>query len=374
MLSVCHSTMQHMTCHCRIKSKGGEWDKMGKGKVIDKVNMYCPICGKTHDVEKRIRKASMVIKEDIVDYQECYFFCEYGDDEENEFVTGGMMNSNLMNARNVYRVMHGLLTSDEIVAIRELYGLSQVDLAKLMGWGEATVSRYESKAIQDESYDIMLRFVRDNPLKALELLEHNKASFSDEKYAGIKIRMKEQLQSYGKEFLSQQALKSVYVDYMEPSVWNGNTVLNVPKIEVIISYFASAVVNPLKTKMMKLLWYADVLSYKKRGAAMTGLVYAHEHYGALPLGHNVLVNLENLKVEEEYSLNYDTVLRFYSADEADYSILDKEELKILKETADKFKTYSAKEIVDYMHKESAYMKTRQGDLIPFDLAGDIREF
>lgn len=46
----------------------------------------------------------------------------------------------------------GLLTSDEIVAIRESYGLSQVDLAKLLGWGEATISRYESKAIQDEAY------------------------------------------------------------------------------------------------------------------------------------------------------------------------------------------------------------------------------
>lgn len=41
---------------------------------------------------------------------------------------------------------------DEIVAIRESYGLSQVDLAKLLGWGEATISRYESKAIQDEAY------------------------------------------------------------------------------------------------------------------------------------------------------------------------------------------------------------------------------
>ena len=46
----------------------------------------------------------------------------------------------------------GLLTSDEIVAIRESHGLSQADLAKLLGWGEATISRYESKAIQDEAY------------------------------------------------------------------------------------------------------------------------------------------------------------------------------------------------------------------------------
>lgn len=47
----------------------------------------------------------------------------------------------------------------------------QVDLAKLMGWGEATISRYESKAIQDKAYDTMLRLIKDNPLQALEFLK-----------------------------------------------------------------------------------------------------------------------------------------------------------------------------------------------------------
>ena len=46
------------------------------------------------------------------------------DEDENEFETGTMTNENLLNARNAYRVKMGLLTSDEIVAIRESYGLS----------------------------------------------------------------------------------------------------------------------------------------------------------------------------------------------------------------------------------------------------------
>ncbi len=347
---------------------------MAENVLIDKKFIECPICGKKHVVEEKERQATVIIKGEEVAYLERFFYCENADENECDFVTAPMMDANLLNARNAYRMKHGLLTSDEIVALRVLYGLSQVDLARLMGWGEATISRYESKAIQDEAYDIMLRLIRDNPLKALELLESNKDSFSEEKYKSIKAKMRDQLQSYGKEFLSQQALRGVYVDYMEPSILNGNAVLNIPKIEAIISYFADAVVNPLKTKMMKMLWYADALSYKKRGIAMTGLVYAHDHYGALPLGHNVLVNLENLKVEEKYSSNYDLILRFYPSDKADYSVLDKEEVKILKETAGKFKTYSAKEIVDYMHEENAYTKTRQGDLISFDLAKEIRQF
>lgn len=82
-----------------------------------------------------------------------------------------MTNENLLNARNAYRVKMGLLTSDEIVAIRESYGLSQVDLAKLLGWGEATISRYESKGIQDEAYDTMLRLVKDNPVAGVRIFE-----------------------------------------------------------------------------------------------------------------------------------------------------------------------------------------------------------
>ena len=180
---------------------------MEKSCLVRKVNMLCPICGKTHEVEERTRQTVMVIKSDAVSYEETYFFCGSSAVDECEFENGAMVNANLMNARNAYRKMHGLLTSDEIIAIRQLYGLSQVDLARLMGWGEVTISRYESKAIQDDSYDSMLKLVRDDPLKALELLEVNKAAFDLEKYLSIKAKMKEQLSAYGKEYLSRQPLK-----------------------------------------------------------------------------------------------------------------------------------------------------------------------
>ena len=48
-----------------------------------------------------------------------------------------------------------------------------MELARLMGWGEATISRYESKSIQDESYDVMLCMVRDSPFITIELLDEH---------------------------------------------------------------------------------------------------------------------------------------------------------------------------------------------------------
>lgn len=40
----------------------------------------------------------------------------------------------------------------------------------------------------------------------------------------------------------------------------------------------------------------------------------------------------------------------------------------------KFKEYKAKDIVDYMHRETAYTKTENGAIIPFSLAKEIKEF
>ena len=84
---------------------------MDAGKFVRKVYMDCPLCDKTHEVEERKRLATTIIKGDKVTYEESFFFCANMDEEENEFETGSMANENLINARNSYRIDHGLLTS-----------------------------------------------------------------------------------------------------------------------------------------------------------------------------------------------------------------------------------------------------------------------
>lgn len=347
---------------------------METSTLIKKVHMDCPLCGKTHEVEERKRFATLIVKGEEVTYEERFYFCANADEDENEFETGSMTNTNLLNARNAYRVKRGLLTSDEIVAIRENYGLSQVDLARLLGWGEATISRYESKAIQDEAYDTMLRLIKDNPLIALEFLKKNASKFSDLKRVEIRAKIVENLDSYGKEYLTRQAFEGEYADFEELSDANGFTVLDVDKIEAIISYIAEEVSNLFKVKLMKMLWYVDSLSYKRNGYAMTGMVYRHNTMGALPVGHYSLMNLENLNIQEEESFNYDSMLHIYPTNGMDYSVLSEDEKKIIDKVIKKFKNYKAKDIVEYMHEEKAYIETKPGDIIPFSLVKEIREF
>lgn len=168
---------------------------MERGILVRRLEMDCPLCDKVHEVEERKRLTTIVIKGEEVTYEERFYFCANADEDENEFETGAMTNDNLLNARNAYRKKRGLLTSEEIVAIRKTYGLSQVDLARLLGWGEATISRYESKAIQDESYDMMLRMVQDNPVFVMELFEKNEKKFADEKRVKLYSRITEKLRS-----------------------------------------------------------------------------------------------------------------------------------------------------------------------------------
>ena len=142
----------------------------------------------------------------------------------------------------------------------------------------------------------------------------------------------------------------------------------------MISYIAESVSNLFKVKLMKMLWYGDALSFKRRGIAMTGMVYRHEPMGALPVGHYSLMNLENLNIREEESNNYDLMLHIYPSKGMDYAVLTDEDRSILDDVIKKFKDYKAKDIIEYMHCETAYTKTKAGEMIPFSLAKNIREF
>lgn len=74
-----------------------------------------------------------------------------------------------------YRQEHGLLSSEEIRAIREHFGLSQSVFAELLRLGGNTISRWESgRKVQTAALDVLLRLIRDQPGN-LEYLRKNAA-------------------------------------------------------------------------------------------------------------------------------------------------------------------------------------------------------
>jgi putative zinc finger/helix-turn-helix YgiT family protein len=63
-----------------------------------------------------------------------------------------------------YRTKNGLLSADEIRALRRRFNLTQADLAQLLRLGANTVSRWESgRNVQTAAMDMLLRLIRDLP-------------------------------------------------------------------------------------------------------------------------------------------------------------------------------------------------------------------
>jgi len=76
-------------------------------------------------------------------------------------------------AGEIYRRKHGLLSADEIRAIRDHFNLTQADLARLLRLGANTVSRWESgRNVQTAAMDMLLRLIRDLPGSIDYLRDH----------------------------------------------------------------------------------------------------------------------------------------------------------------------------------------------------------
>ena len=96
-----------------------------------------------------------------------------------------MSNETIKEAYRVYRVRHDLLTPEEIHAIRDQYGLSQANFAKILGFGDKTVTRYENGSLQDEANNSLL-FLCRNPANFRALLEKNGHKIpTSEKYKAL---------------------------------------------------------------------------------------------------------------------------------------------------------------------------------------------
>jgi len=335
---------------------------------------YCPFCNREHEVHRIRTETSLEIKDDIVKYFEEGFACPVTMNEDgNSWATGKIFDENLLRARDAFRVKHNLLTSSQIIEIRKKYKLTQKELSNLIGGGDVTVARYETKSIQEETFDSLLRMVSKSPSFALEQLIKHKHLFSDTRFDEIKSKLRVMIKTDNNAHLRYQAIINKYIDYDIECDANGYKLLDIDKVGDMISYFAKHVESLYKVKLMKLLWYCDVLFFNKYGRAITGLVYLHKPLGALPLAHNEIIYLPTVRVvEEEYeeSTSYHVV----PFEDAVMPVFPLEEQEILSKVAMQFKTMTGKAISDYMHEEDAYKETAQNEVILYSITRNTVKF
>ena len=129
-----------------------------RGRVLP--DDACPSCG-TMMKEARGRLKLPINGEDIAVPSASHLKCPTCGEIVLRFQEGKRLHED---AIEIYRRKHGLLSADEIRAIRERFDLNQAALAHLLRLGANTVSRWESgRNVQSAAMDILLRLMRDLP-------------------------------------------------------------------------------------------------------------------------------------------------------------------------------------------------------------------
>jgi putative zinc finger/helix-turn-helix YgiT family protein len=163
---------------------------------VEEIKYNCPICEEVHKVKVYKEPTKALVKKQPVEYIETYYYCPIS---EEEFYPSQVLNVNLLEARDSYRKNNNLLTSIEIKEIRKFYGLNQKEFSNIFGWGDITIQRYETKLIQEETYNEMIKRAKDDPLFLYEELKKHKDKFEENRFNEIENLLKDEIRN--KQFI-----------------------------------------------------------------------------------------------------------------------------------------------------------------------------
>ena len=327
------------------------------------MNSFCPNC----EVEKPVRfvrtKETHQIRDLDISVDVEYFECEVcglnfdGPDSIDALEV----------AYREFRKVKGMVQPDFVRTFRKKYGLTQHELARLLGWGLATLSRYENGALQDDAHDRALQMVLE-PRNLLKLVETHPDALSDEKRHTL-------LASIQSESTAESELLEVIesrLGQFDPGEDNGFRRFVSDKFFNAVLFFCRAEANLTKTKLNKLLWYADLRHYKDNAVSITGARYAHCTYGPAPDWFDMLFTYMldcSGQLRREEAGNFDCSWPVLVPEiDPDMNVFEQTELTALVQTQEFFKEYTASNIRDFSHDEEAYKATVDGEIISYEFA------
>lgn len=338
-------------------------------RIIKSEKRLCTCCMEEHEVKTVLVKDEATYKNKKVAYEASYLYC---DAAEELYMDEQQMQENDVRLKNAYRKSEGLLTSSNISDIRAKYGISQSDLCILLGWGGKTITRYESHQVQDKAHDTILKKIDHDPEWFISLLSDARGNLSAESYQKY-LNTATALYEENQDSYLRKAIEASYARFQGNQLFHGNTNLSLDKVVDVIRYFAASpiITSLYKVKLMKLMWYADALSYKLRGFAITGLVYQALPMGAVPVGHNSIIDLKDVPCEE-VDMGETNAYHFVLKDVVSFPALTDDDRNILDIVIEKLGKMSKNEIVGFMHKEQAYVETAPKDVISFKYAESLQ--
>jgi putative zinc finger/helix-turn-helix YgiT family protein len=332
--------------------------------------MKSPITGKEMTLKREHRTLTFRKEEFNVVYH--YYQCE---DSQEQFTDAELDEINMNQLYNQYREAHKLPFPDEIIALREKYRLPAIKMAEVLGFGVNVFRNYESGEVPNESNARLLQLAKD-PNKFKELIEISQV------YEGNELkRIITQLDRIIEE--DNKNLYNVNIhDYLlgtkQPNIFSG---YKMPSLELLTEMvvFFSKELEPWKTKLNKLLFYADFLQFKKFSFAISGIRYRAIDMGPVPNNFNsifeYIVNNDEVDIQQKEFADGKIGERFIPNPKRNFNpeIFTEDELKTLRDISIRFGKTDTNDIIDISHEERGWKENFQAGkkLISYNYSFDL---
>ena len=287
-----------------------------------------------------------------------YVHSHYVEPNGECYTTTSLDEANFNQVYNQYRERYGIPYPDEIRDMLDKYGVSASKMGAILGFGENSIGNYLDGEVPNKANGKVLAAIRK--LTVFETYVDNaREQIGEKAYLKIKGRIAD---LEGKE---PDITSFIIFPKAERSIYNGFAAQSTKKVKDVILCALSRLGDTYKTKMNKILFYIDMLSYRQRGFAITGLAYKAEQYGTIPYRSEQIYSLLGIPRSTYYDGD-----REYSPLHADgdavLGSITEDERKVIEYVCDRFRDYTAARISEENHKEQAWQKYKDTNKpIPF---------
>ena len=323
--------------------------------------MKSPFTGK--EMKRVYEKRTWNFRGEQYEYEHIAWLCE---DSGEQFTDDESDTAGFVQVTNQYRAKYGIPYTDEIIAVRQRYGISAAKMSLILGIGINQYRLYEQGEVPSVSNGRMIRSIM-NPKVMLEMVESSKNELSASEYDKIVAKVKAAIAESEAYKMEQYEIRRIF--NTPRGADNGYAQLSLNRLKNIMLYILNNCDDVWCTKMNKLLFYIDFISYRERGMAMTGLSYRAIDFGPVPEKWDRVYS-EFPEVRQELRQVGDFVGSVLIASvEPDYTIFTDDELKVLNSICTHFGKMSSREISRISHDEKAWIDHNENhERIPYDEA------
>lgn len=291
------------------------------------------------------------------------------------FTTDELDTLNINQVHNKYREKHKIPFPDQIQSIREKYGLSASKMSEILGFGVNTYRNYESGEVPQSSNGKLIDLAAD-PEEFERLLNLSNA-FEGKGLKKILQRIDLLIEQEKKS--DELSIKQLLSDKSwVPNIYTGYRELRIEKLLNSVIYFAGKV-QPFKTRLNKLLFYADFLNYKKTGFSISGFNYVAIELGPVPYGYDTLYDYFNrsglIQIEYVEFDDRDNIGEKFKTDPNhpfEAELFEESELESLRFISECFKDMNTQDLIKQSHQETAWKaRSKDKELIEYDYAFDL---